>query len=41
MLALEAWMVIEAILLWPKVCGVLEETAARPQPAMSEANPGG
>ncbi len=32
MLALEAWMVVEAALLWPKVRGVLEETATPPQP---------
>jgi carbon starvation protein len=28
MLALEAWMVVEAALLWPKVRGVLEEPLA-------------
>lgn len=32
MLALEAWMVIEAALLWPKVRGVLEETATQSLP---------
>ncbi len=31
MLALEAWMITEAVLLWPKVRGVLEETAIFPQ----------
>jgi carbon starvation protein len=30
MLALEAWMIVEAVLLWPKVRGVLEETAVLP-----------
>ena len=30
MLALEAWMIVEAVLLWPKVRGVLEETALLP-----------
>ncbi|MBL6712418.1 MAG: carbon starvation protein A [Pirellulales bacterium] len=29
MLALEAWMIVEALLLWPKVRGVLEETAVQ------------
>jgi len=32
MLALEAWMIIEAVLLWPKVRGVLEATATQPHP---------
>jgi len=25
MLALEAWMVVEAVLLWPRARGILEE----------------
>jgi carbon starvation protein len=31
MLALEAWMFIEAVMLWPKVRGVLEVTATQPR----------
>ena len=33
---LEAWMIVEALLIWPRVRGVLEETLP-PLPGASEA----
>jgi carbon starvation protein len=38
-LALEAWTIVEAVLLWPRVKGVLEDTlpGAEPEPALQPA----